>query len=255
MPPKKDPKAVQDADILEQLKMLSKKVDSIGAKQDSMQSKQDQIANLVKEVQLLREESARKDEKIRNLEDRVHDLEQYTRKDDLIITGLRVKHRTYARAADTDEGQTGDTAPEAKLNTLEDQVVSFFDSKEIDINRDSVSACHLLGKGFQGQPPKIILRFTSRKEKTNLLKQGRKLRDTGVYMNEHLTHRNATLAKHARFLRGEKKIKDTWIRNCAVLIRMKDNGVKRIACGQDFVKLGLQPVPEKPDDGVDYRRN
>ena len=93
MPPKKDLKGNHDADILEQLRVLSKKVDSIDAKQD-------QISKLVKEVQRLREDNAKKDEKITKLENRVNQLEQYTRRDDVIITGLRIRHKSYARATD-----------------------------------------------------------------------------------------------------------------------------------------------------------
>ena len=52
----------------------------------------------------------------------------------------------------------------------------------------------------------VILRFVNRKHKLELLKQGKKLKGTNVYMNDHLTKRNAEIAKKARDLRKEKKI-------------------------------------------------
>ena len=44
-------------------------------------------------------QNIKKDKKITFLENRVADLEQYTRMNDLIISGLKTRHRSYARAA------------------------------------------------------------------------------------------------------------------------------------------------------------
>lgn len=51
------------------------------------------------------------------LEWKLDGLEQYTRRDDLIITGLEVKHRTYAKAAANKI--TTEDAPQEELLTLE----------------------------------------------------------------------------------------------------------------------------------------
>lgn len=53
-----------------------------------------------------------------------------------------------------------------------------------------------------------------------VLRNARKLKGTGVYVNEHLTKKNADIAKDARFLRKTKKIQDTWTRNCKILIKL-----------------------------------
>lgn len=47
-----------------------------------------------------------KDNRINELERRVEDLEQYTRVEDVMITGLATKHRSYARVV-AQEGGTG----------------------------------------------------------------------------------------------------------------------------------------------------
>ena len=73
------------------------------------------------------------------------------------------------------------------------------------------------------QPPAIIVKFVSRKHKLDLLRQARsKLKDTGVYLNEHLTAKNADIEKEARRLWRDGKIKATWSRNCKIFIR--ENG-------------------------------
>lgn len=64
------------------------------------------------------------------------------------------------------------------------------------------------------------IRFTNRKAKTELLRQGRKLRGSDVYLNEHLTKKNADIARQARILKKQNKIQATWTRNCKVWIKL-----------------------------------
>lgn len=66
----------------------------------------------------------------------------------------------------------------------------------------------------------MILRFVNRKKKIALLKQGRKLKGTNVYLNDHLTKRNAEIARKARYLRKQKKIQNTWVTNCKIFIKL-----------------------------------
>ncbi len=69
--------------------------------------------------------------------------------------------------------------------------------------------------------PAIVVRFVNRKHKIDLLRQAKYLKGTGVYINEHLTKKNAEIARQARFLRKQGKIQATWTKNCKVMIRLK----------------------------------
>lgn len=60
----------------------------------------------------------------------------------------------------------------------------------------------------------------NRKYKVELLKMGKNLKGTSVYVSEHLTKRNAEIARQARLLKKERHIQDTWTRNCKVFIRL-----------------------------------
>lgn len=62
------------------------------------------------------------------------------------------------------------------------------------------------------------MRFVNRKHKTELLKQERKLKGTNVFINEHLTKRNADIARLN--LRKQGKIQNTWTNNCKVFIKL-----------------------------------
>ena len=135
------------------------------------------------------------DKKIAVLESRVDDLEQYTRIDDIIISGLGVRHTSYARAAAHENArETPDAAYQEDPENVEDQVVGFFVSRGITVDKREISACHLLkAKNFTDKPP-IIVRFVNRKSKVNILKNGRMLKGTNVYVNEHLSKKNADIA-------------------------------------------------------------
>ena len=56
-----------------------------------------------------------------------------------------------------------------------------------------------------------------------ILSQAKKLKGTNIYINEHLTKKNAAIAKEARRLRKENKIISTWSRNCKIFIKFQDD--------------------------------
>ena len=71
--------------------------------------------------------------------------------------------------------------------------------------------------------------------------------DSGVYLNEHLTQKNVQIAKYARKLRKDEDISDTWVRNCAVFLRKKDDNVRKMSRPEDFQRCGLPAM--LTDDG------
>ena len=52
------------------------------------------------------------------------------------------------------------------------------------------------------------------------MKQGKKLKGTNVYMNDHLTRKNAEIARKARLMRRQSKIQNTWVYNCKTFIKL-----------------------------------
>ncbi|XP_075304667.1 leucine-rich repeat, immunoglobulin-like domain and transmembrane domain-containing protein 3b [Odontesthes bonariensis] len=131
----------------------------------------------------MQEQIKRKDEKIASLErrtvtleNRVTDLEyleQYSRMNDVIITGLNIKPRSYARAVEP-EGN-GDAASEEKnASSTERQVAAFMESNGIILDTNNIEACHILPKkrvgtdtrrGIRPKETSVILRFVNRKHK------------------------------------------------------------------------------------------
>jgi len=91
MPPKKIPPHAEEVDdIKRSLDMLTEEVSVVRQQQIA-------IMSLVEEVKALRLENSEKEKRIFSLENRVDELEQYTRMNKIIITGLESKPRSYAR--------------------------------------------------------------------------------------------------------------------------------------------------------------
>ena len=80
---------------------------------------------------------------IKLLECKVNELEQYSRKDNLIITGIDVR-QSYARITSGETGQ--DLETDGELKSVEEQVVKALNEKGIELKEQEISACHLLGK-------------------------------------------------------------------------------------------------------------
>ncbi len=213
MPPKKISTVVEDEleEIRKSLNFMSDELSKV-AKQQTM------LLDLMDEVKQLKNLVKEKDKKIEGLERRIDELEQYTRMEDLIISGLETKHRTYASTVARDRG--GEGALPEELQTLEKQVIKFFESQNMIIQSDNIVACHTLPRRNSGAKPAIVVRFVNRKHKAELLRQAKKLKGTGVYLNEHLTKKNADIARCARILRKQNNIQATWTRNCRVMIRL-----------------------------------
>ena len=209
MPPKKGTAMEETEDIKKTLDFLSQDITSI-------KTKQDKILKLVEEVTELRVCIEEKDKKIAALERKVEDLEQYSRLNDVIVTGLKTRPRSYAHAV---SAASGDEPGELEVSSVEQQVVAFLATRDIHLNVDSIEACHPLPTK-KGNSPAVILRFVNRKTKNAVMKQGKKLKGTNVYLNDHLIKRNAEIAKKARLLRKQSKIQNTWVTNCKIFIKL-----------------------------------
>lgn len=206
------------APLVENMEDLKRSLDFVHEEVSAIRVQQRSILELMEEVKALRLQNIEKEKRIASLEERVADLEQYTRTNDIIVTGLYIKPRSYARAV----SREGEEHSEETAQSAEQQLTSFLHSKGIEVNNNNIESCHTLPQKNKTGKPTIIVRFVNRKYKMELLKQGRKLKGTNVYLNEHLTKKNADIAKRARELRKHGKIQNTWTQNCKVFI--KQNG-------------------------------
>lgn len=79
----------------------------------------------------------------RKTEQRIDELEQYTCKEDVIISGLPTRHHSYANATQKDRSEN---LSDSEAQTLEDQVIQFFNKNEFSIQKGNIATCHTLPK-------------------------------------------------------------------------------------------------------------
>lgn len=194
---------------------IKKSLDFQSGELSNISSQLKVLTGLMAEIKELKKQNLEKDEKIADLEKRLNDCEQYSRINDLIVSGLKTKPPTYARAAASHEEPT-----ESDIASIEDQVISFLDKKGIRIDEEDIEACHPLSRRINKDCPAIIIRFVNRKKKIQTLKQGKKLKGSNVYLNEHLTKKNGEIARQARILKKQEKIQGTWTSNCKIYIKL-----------------------------------
>lgn len=100
------------------------------------------------------------------------------------------------------------------------------------------------------RPPSIIVRFTQRQRKNQLIAAARARRGlttadiglagpaTSVHINEHLTPANKLLLKKAREIKINLNYTYLWIRDCKIFLRKNDlSRIVRIASELDLLKL------------------
>lgn len=129
-------------EMKEAISMLSSAIDKI--------SNQQQVINsLVKEMAQLKTLNAEQRDRIETLENRVDELEQYSRLNDIIVSGLDIKPKTHTKTAAKALGHDMETSEEERL-TVEEEVVAFLCSKNISIGRNNSEACHPLSQEAKG---------------------------------------------------------------------------------------------------------
>lgn len=144
---------------------IKKSLDFMSGEIAKIADQERKIMDLMGKVQSLKKLNSEKDKTIKLLECRVADLEQYSRMNNIIISGLKTRHRSYASVASPPEnearGQAGEPS-ESETESLEQQVVGFLGSRGITMDRRDIEACHTLPTKTKGATPVIIIRFTNR---------------------------------------------------------------------------------------------
>ncbi|CAL8370339.1 unnamed protein product [Boreogadus saida] len=82
----------------EDIDEIKKSLDFLTEEMSVVSKQQKMIMELVAEVKTLRIQNAEKDKRLDFLESRVQALEQYSRINGVIVSGLHIKPRSYARA-------------------------------------------------------------------------------------------------------------------------------------------------------------
>ena len=197
----------------------------------------DKIDDLSSKFELITKQLAKKENRISELEKKVSQLEvdvdnlqQYSRRPNLRIYGIR----------DTHDGEDTDS----KVVTLINRDLKLNPPiKQTDIERS-----HRLGPAVNkhGKPNNrpIIVQFNSERTRDTVFKERFQLkhynslhRDDMVFVNEDLTPRRAALAAQTCDLKKRKVISDCWTYNGNIMIRDPANLVHAVKSASDLDKF------------------
>ena len=202
---------------------------------------------LIKRVDVLENNDCKKSEEIiamkkrmAQMEDTMDNYEQYSKLDNLIVTGLKVLRPYNATALLVNENNEPETDEDGKeqwsardKDIMLDNFVQFANEKlEVNIRRQDILDIHTLPKG-KNTTDTCIVRFANRIAREKVIRSKNKLKSTSrtsnkIYINEHLTRKNSEIARAARLLRKDGKILGTWTKNCKILIKKLDERVIKV---------------------------
>lgn len=166
------------------------------------------------------------DARCNELEAKHDDLEQYTRRQNIRVSGF----------AEQDGENT-------------DAIVIDFAKKalNLDIDPSDIDRSHRLGKKTSSKPSRdIIVRFVSYKTKVKFMKARKAARQynsqngTAHFISEDLTRKRSNLAFQARKLKRDGTIKDSWTYDGKVFIKCHNDNI--ILCS-DVSSLPTRTAP------------
>jgi hypothetical protein len=149
-------------------------------------------------------------------------LEAYSRRENLVITGLPVV--SYSEAANSGDTDTTTSSLDTEMAVIE----LCREKLKLSVTSNDISIAHRLlkkNKGSKNSP--VIVRFTSRKVRDTVFRARRQLKELKsndevtqkIFINEDLTKQTSEIFYYARDLVKKKKLYSTWTNGGVVMIK------------------------------------
>lgn len=195
----------------------------------AVKSQNDSLEKCLKIIDDLVIENKNLNKKILSLENRVEELEQYSRTNAVEIHGVPFQNNEDVLSVVKEVGKALD----------------------MNITDTMIDACHRLGRkpGPNNSSPGIIVKFVRRLDKEELLKKRRVKSnlstrhmnlglDQPVYINESLSPMRRRLFVAARQMKRDKGYRFLWVRGGKILVRKEESApVIQVACQADLEKM------------------
>lgn len=216
--------------VIEQIKPLIQQTI-----EDSLTSKLTDILNsFANKHQELESKIAVLSDENDTLKRRVLELENYSRRDNLVLVNLPIA--SYSDAAGTGQS-VDDLATQPSSDAVELSVVKFCNEVLCtNISTSDISSAHRIkprtnvGSSSRTSSSQTIVRFTSRKARDRVF-AARKLLKThrpAVYINEHLTQDVARRFQQARGLVKDKRLHAAWTFNGMLYTKATSTSVSKL---------------------------
>jgi len=203
-----DMKADVMASLSKQIEVLEGQLFEKETENDNIKSEmrilETKLSNQIDENSRLASQVEKYDAERRKTE---NDLEQYSRSNNIIVGGLTEKPNTK------EHGLPFETAPD----TAKVVVDSFNHFLALDLDPADIDIAHRLKRGKPGEKD-VIIKFTSRLTKNEIMSKRKMLRNAGVFLRDDLTPLNNQV-----FMSVKKKmpdeVKSVWWQNGSIFYR------------------------------------
>lgn len=187
--------------------VIEKSLDHLSSQYDELLKKTENqsrtIEELSKKTNRLEALVVERDEEIQSLKLAVDNAEQYSRRNNIEIHGVK------------------QVANENLTHIIESIAVKL----DLPPPKDqSVEAVHRL-HSKEGKTAPILVRFSERNTRDMWIKKRVTLRSEGIYINENLTKLLKSLFWSTRTRAKEKQYKFVWVRNGKIFVRQKERNV------------------------------
>lgn len=198
------------------LKGLNDRIDAMETNVKELQKKNITLENHNKAL------SAR----VATLEKGVDQAEQYSRRNNLRITGYN----------------------EAENENTDGIVMQMASDIGVDLHLSEIDRSHRVGKpdAERTRPREIIVKFTSYRARQKLFKMRTELKNkgyNGVFLNEDLTRFRSKLLFEARKVVKADRAKGAWSSDGNILIKDYDDVVHRLTDANDLAGIDFPPKP------------
>jgi len=153
--------------------------------------------------------------KLNTFDQRMDDLEQYSRKNNIRIIGLLETRPTVNNRAT-------ENTPQLVINFINDTM-------HLNINLQNIGNAHRLGRphtsGRTGQECRdVIVQFTSNIVKSQIMRNRKLLKEinSNIYINDDLTKHRAQLFKEARNELQNKRLSAVWTRDGNIYVKLHE---------------------------------
>lgn len=226
---------------IQEIKEVKEEVRKVNVDVGQLKSHFDEIKTQTKEnsesVNKLKIENKRLSDVVIALKAEVNDLQQHTRKNNLLITGI----------------------PVTKNENVYEILSHLASLLNLKFYTYEISAAHRLpSRKKTSMPQPIVVCFVSRATKAEWIAARKHRRSltadelsssfpaTDVYLNEHLTPQTREVFNEARRLVKERKLVAVWTADCRVIVKKEERGTpKRIQELEEQGKL-LVSAPTEP---------
>jgi galactitol-specific phosphotransferase system IIB component len=231
-------------DILEIKQTLSCLTDTVGNLNETVNSMKAELVgsqaktnDLMMAVTELTKKLDQKDKFIIYLEQKINSLEQYQKKNNIIVTGANlhtfshiVQRQNLQEKAISEEEEL----PQDEENSMKQNFINFTQAKlQVIIRKEEIMAIHKLQRRRDGVEP-VLVRFVSNNTKRSIMtvRKRLKIEEEGyggpfIYINDHLTEKNVEMDKKARKLRKDGKLYSNWTINGRIFVKESETGPKK----------------------------